>query len=59
MHKMVDISAEKYNKAGVSVIKVHENNDVNKTLSLLLCISEIGKIRGGKNIYDRIDTEIK
>ena len=56
---MVDISAEKCNKAGVSVIKVHENNDVNKTLSLLLCISEIGKIRGGKNIYDRIDTEIK
>ena len=32
MYKIVDISAETWNKAGVSVIKAHENDDVNKTL---------------------------
>ena len=42
-YKMVDISADTWNKAGVSIIKVHDNADVNKTLLLLLCISDIGK----------------
>ena len=32
MYKMVDISAETWNKAGVSVIRVHENDHVKKTL---------------------------
>ena len=35
---MADISAETWNEAGVSEIKIHGNNDVNKTLLLLLCI---------------------
>ena len=56
---MVDISADTWNKAGVSIIKVHDNADVNKTLLLLLCISDIGKGQGGRNIYDQTDTEIK
>ena len=58
-YKMVDISADTWNKAGVSIIKVHDNADVNKTLLLLLCISDIGKGQGGRNIYDQTDTEIK
>ena len=32
MYKMVDISAETWNKVGVSVIRMHENDHVNKTL---------------------------
>ena len=59
MHKMVHNSTETWNKDRVSVIKVHENDDVNKTLLLLLCISDVGKRWGGKNIYDQIDTKIK
>ena len=37
---MVDISAKTWNKARVSVIRVHENDNVNKTLFKLLCISD-------------------
>ena len=59
MYKMVDISAEAWNKAGISVIKVHENDDVNKTLLLLLCIYDIHKRLGGTNIYGLNDKEIK
>ena len=59
MYKMVDISTETWNKTGVSVISIHENDDVNKTLLLLLCISGISKRWGGTNIYDLIDKEIK
>ena len=59
MYKMVDISAETWNKAGVSVIKVHENDDVNEILLLLLYFSDIDKRWGGTNIYDLIDKEIK
>ena len=40
-------------------MKVHENDDVNKTLLLLLCIFDISKRLGGTNIYDLIDKEIK
>ena len=35
---MVDTSAETWNKAEVSVIKIHQNDNVNKTV-LLPCIS--------------------
>ena len=59
MYKIVDIRAETWNKAGVSVIRVHENNNVNKTLFKLLCISDVKKRWGGKNLYDLIDKEIK
>ena len=59
MDKMVDISAEVWNKADVSVIRVHENDDVNKTVLLLLCISDASKRWGGKNLYNLIDKEIK
>ena len=59
MYNMVDIPTETWNKAGVSVMKVHENDDVNKMLLLLLCISDVGKRWDGKNIYDQVDTEIK
>ena len=59
MYKMVDISAEAWDKAGVSVIKVHENDDVNKILLILFCIFDIDKRWGDRNIYDLIDREIK
>ena len=52
---MVDISVETWNKSNVSVIKIHENDDVNKTLLKLLCISDIAKRCVGKNLYDLID----
>ena len=39
MYKMVDISAEISNKAKFSVIKIHENDDINK----ILCISDVKK----------------
>ena len=56
---MIGITAKTWNKAGISVIKLHKNYYVNKILLLLLCISDIGKRWGGKNINERIDTEIK
>ena len=56
---MVDISAKMWNKAEVSVIIIHENDNVNKTLLKLLCISEIAQRWNGKNLYDLIDKEIK
>ena len=59
MYKMVYISVEKWNKAEVSVIRVHENDNVNKTLLKLLCISDIAKRWGDKNLYDLIDKKIK
>ena len=59
MYKIIKISAETWNNAGVSALKIHENDDVNKTLLLLLCISDISKRLGFANIYDLIDKEIK
>ena len=56
---MVDVSAETWNKVKVSVIKIHKNNNVNKTLLQLLCIFNIAKRWSGKNIYDLIDKKIK
>ena len=32
MYKLVDISAKTWIKAKVSVMKIHENNNVNKTV---------------------------
>ena len=43
MYKMVDISAETWNKTEISVTKIHENNNVNKTVLLLLRISDTKK----------------
>ena len=59
LYKMVDVSVETWNKAKVSVMKTHENDNVNKTLLKLICISDIAKRWGGKNIYDLIHKEIK
>ena len=56
LYKMVDISAETWNNAGVSVLRIHEDDDVNKTLLLLICISDIGQ--GCVNICDLIDKKI-
>ena len=50
MYKMVDISVEAGNKADVSVINVHENDNANKTLFKLLCISNRKK-RGVVKIF--------
>ena len=43
MEKMVDISVETWNKADVPLINIHENDNANKTLLKLLCISDIKK----------------
>ena len=63
MYKMIKISAKTWNNTktwnNVSVLKIHENDDVSKTLLLLLCISNISKRLGCINIYDLIDKEIK
>ena len=53
IHKMVDINIKTSNKAEVSVINIHENNNVNKILLKLICIS------GSKNIDDLTDKEVK
>ena len=55
----ISILLESWNKAEVSVIKGHENDDVNKAILLLLCISDTGKRWGCKNTYDQIDTDFK
>ena len=47
---MVDISVEAGNKAEVSVINVHENDNANKRLLKLLCISNRKK-RGVVKIF--------
>ena len=41
MYKMINISIETWNKAEVSVINIHENDNANKTLLKLICISDI------------------
>ena len=56
---MLDISTETWNKAGVSVIRIHKNDNVNKTLLLLHCISDINKRWGCTNIYGLIDKDVK
>ena len=59
IYKMVDISVGTWNKAEVSVINIHENDNANKTFLKLIFISDIAKRWGGKNIYDFNDKEIK
>ena len=39
MH-LQDISAETWNKVGLSAIRIHESNNVNNIVLLLLCISD-------------------
>ena len=56
---VVDISCERWNKAGVAVIKVHENYNVTKIVQKLLCISGVIKECGFKNLYDLVDKEIQ
>ena len=56
---MVDISAKTWSNAGVSAINIHGNDNTNKTILKLLCISDIAKRWGGKTIDDLIDKEIK
>ena len=58
MFKM-DISAETWNNTGVSVFKIHEDDDVNNTLLLLFCNSDINKRLGCMNICNLIDKERK
>ena len=43
MYKMVDITTETWNKAGVSVKRIRENDNANKTILLFFCISGISK----------------
>ena len=43
MYKMVDISAETWNKAEAAVIRIHENDNITKTLFKILCISRVKK----------------
>ena len=59
MYKTVDSSAKTWSKAEVTAINIHENDDVNKTVLLSLCISDASKRWVGKNLYDLIDKEIK
>ena len=59
MYKMVGISTETWNKARVFLIRVHENDNVNKTLFKLLCISDVKNRWSGKNHYDLINKESK
>ena len=59
MYKMFDMNAKTWNKAKVSVVNIYGNDNVNKTLFKLLCISDVKKRWGGKNLNDLIDKEIK
>ena len=55
---MVNINSNTWNKAGLSVIRLYENDDVNKVLLQLLCICDLSKRWAGKK-YDLIDEEVK
>ena len=59
LYKIVDVSAETWNKGEVAVINIYENDNVYKTLFKLLCISDVKKRWSVKNLYDLIDKEIK
>ena len=59
LHLGLEGVTEVWNKAEVSVIRVHENDDLNKTILKLLCISNAKKRWGDKNLFDLIDKEIK
>ena len=59
MYKVVDIDSNTWNKAGIFVICVHENDNINWTLFRLICLSDLGKESGCKNIYDLVDKGIE
>ena len=59
MYKMVDIRAKTWINTEVSVIKIHKNDNVNKTVLLILCISDTGKRWNGESLYDLTDRAIK
>ena len=59
MYKMVDIRAKTWINTEVSVIKIHKNDNVNKTVLLILCISDAGKRWNGESLYDLTDRAIK
>ena len=59
MYKIVDISVETWNKAGVSVTNTHENDNVNKTLLKINLYLWHCKNNGVVKISDLIDKEIK
>ena len=56
---VIDISYEICNKAGVAVIKVRKNDNVNKIAQKLPCIFDVIKECGFKNLYDLVDKEIQ
>ena len=58
-YKIVDIDSNTWNKTRLSAVRVYENENVNKTLLWLLCICDLNKRWGSKNIYDLICKEIK
>ena len=45
---LVDIRTATCNEAEVSVLKMNENDEVNKTVLLLLCVCDVKKRCGGK-----------
>ena len=59
MYKIVDISAETWNKTEVSVTKIHENNNVNKTVLLLLRFSDAKKDRAVKIVMTWLINKLK
>ena len=47
---LVDIRTATCNEAEVSVLKMNENDEVNKTVLLLLCVCDVKKRCGGKSL---------
>ena len=56
---MVDVSAETWNKAEISLIKIHENDDVDNFFYYWFVFVTQKKRWGDENLYDLIDKEIK
>ena len=56
---MVDVSAETWNKAEISLIKIHENDDLDNFFYYWFVYATPKKRWGNKNLYDLIDKEIK
>ena len=46
VYVMVDVSAEAWNKAEISLIKIHENDDLDNFFLLLICICDAKKKMG-------------
>ena len=59
MYKMVDIRDKTWINTEVSVIKIHKNDNVNKTVLLIFCISDATNRWGGESLYDLTDRAIK